>query len=328
MKTRTLSIFAILATVFLPVASALPNEITASQSLTNESGIAAPTLTLATSGIKVSLSWSSVTGATGYTLYYAPYPYTGSDSIENISMGMQTSMSVSLWEGAAFYVAVQSYNSKGQSGYSNITHFELNEDPNYSPYFIIPQNGDKIKEQSYITFTNSGDYLSSDVTYIWYSGTKMVSGVETLREFSSLEGFDAHNYAISYMSASENELRVYKMDTFVNNLISGVYLFDPYIATPLNMEPGQSYYYSSSWIDTYNNVHLDYTSNFSNIQRCSIRTHFGVFPDCLKVTVRTTCSNITSTAIRWLAKDTGLVRIINNTGDNSSTTVDIKRTYY
>jgi len=82
-----------------------------------------PILTVTTSGPTVSLSWTSVAGANGYTLYYAPYPYTGPDSIGNISMGIQTSMSASLWDGAAFYVAVEAYDSVETSGYSNIEYF-------------------------------------------------------------------------------------------------------------------------------------------------------------------------------------------------------------
>ena len=91
----------------------------------------APTLTVSTSGSTVTVSWTSTAtafrtnraGATGYTLSYAPYPYTGPDSIGSIDMGTQIGASFDLWEGAAFYVAVQAYNSAGSSGYSNIEYF-------------------------------------------------------------------------------------------------------------------------------------------------------------------------------------------------------------
>ena len=124
MKARKLSIlFVVLATVYLTVGMVLANETTVFEPLSHESTLAAPTLTGTTAGTTVSLSWTSVVGATGYILYYAPYPYTGSDSIGNISMGTQTSMSASLWDGAAFYVAVKAYDSKHFSGYSNIELF-------------------------------------------------------------------------------------------------------------------------------------------------------------------------------------------------------------
>jgi len=85
----------------------------------------APTLTMSVYGTMVVASWSSVPGAVGYTLSYAPYPYTGPSSISSIDMGTQRVLLVNLWPGAAFYVAVQAYNSAGSSGYSNIMYFIL-----------------------------------------------------------------------------------------------------------------------------------------------------------------------------------------------------------
>ena len=86
---------------------------------------AAPTLTVTVLGTNVTLAWNVVSGATGYTLFYAPYPYTGSGTIKSVDMGGQTSISVSLWQGAAFYVAVQAYNAVGSSPYSNIGFFSI-----------------------------------------------------------------------------------------------------------------------------------------------------------------------------------------------------------
>ena len=81
----------------------------------------APVLTVTTSGTTVSLSWTSVAGAEEYTLYYAPYPK--ADPIGNITLGDKTSMSASLPDGSAFYVALQAYDGVGSSGYSNIEYF-------------------------------------------------------------------------------------------------------------------------------------------------------------------------------------------------------------
>ena len=80
----------------------------------------APTLAVATTDLRVNISWDTVSGATGYTLFYAPYPYTVPETIGSIDMGTQTGISVNLWEGAAFCVAVQAQNSAGSSDYSNI----------------------------------------------------------------------------------------------------------------------------------------------------------------------------------------------------------------
>lgn len=82
-----------------------------------------PTLTVSTSGATVTVSWNAVANANGYMLSYAPYPYTGPDSIASVDMGTQTGISVNLWGGAAFYVAVQAYNFIGDSNYSNIEYF-------------------------------------------------------------------------------------------------------------------------------------------------------------------------------------------------------------
>ena len=128
MKTRKFSIlFVFLVTVCLTAGTAMASETTIFDSLSHRSALAAPTLTVTTSGTTVSLSWSSVAGATGYTLYYVPYPYTGPDSIGNIPMGTETSMSISLWKGAAFYAAVKSYDSVESSGYSNIDLFTIDD---------------------------------------------------------------------------------------------------------------------------------------------------------------------------------------------------------
>ena len=101
----------------------------------------APVLTVTTSETTVSLSWTSVAGATGYTLYYAPYPYTGPESIGNITLGDKTSMSASLSEGAAFFVALQAYDGVGSSGYSNIEHFIIAHSLSVSPSSLSISQG-------------------------------------------------------------------------------------------------------------------------------------------------------------------------------------------
>ena len=126
MKTRTISIlFVVLVAVCLTMGSALATDTTVFESLGDLNAVAAPVINVTTSGTTVSLSWTSVAGATGYTLSYAPYPYTGPDSIGNIPMGTETSMSASLWDGAAFFVALQAYDSVESSGYSNIELFTI-----------------------------------------------------------------------------------------------------------------------------------------------------------------------------------------------------------
>ena len=103
-----------------------------------------PILTLTTSGTSVTASWSSVANAIGYTLFYAPYPYTGPDSIGSVEMGTKTGASFNLWGGAAFYVAVQAYNGFGNSGYSNIEYFIIGSPPptyTWKAHANIPTGG-------------------------------------------------------------------------------------------------------------------------------------------------------------------------------------------
>jgi len=81
--------------------------------------LATPELTIAISDITVSMSWGAVENAAGYTVYYAPYPYTGSgEGVADI--GNVTSLNANLWSGASFYLAIQAYNSTGTSDLSNI----------------------------------------------------------------------------------------------------------------------------------------------------------------------------------------------------------------
>lgn len=114
------------------VGSSLSNEKNVFEPVTVRASISAPTLTVTTVDTTVSLSWTSVSGATGYTLYYAPYPDV--TSINSIDMEHRTSFSANLSKGNAFYVAIKAYTNKGSSGYSNICYFILTEDYDDFPH--------------------------------------------------------------------------------------------------------------------------------------------------------------------------------------------------
>jgi len=79
-----------------------------------------PVLTVTTSGSTVTASWTAVPGATGYTVFYAPYP--NPDVIKSADIGNQTGFSLVL-PNAAFYIAIQAHDNKTTSGYSNVEHF-------------------------------------------------------------------------------------------------------------------------------------------------------------------------------------------------------------
>lgn len=89
--------------------------------------IDAPILSVSSSSLDLSLSWPSVADATGYTLHYAPYPYQGEHTIIHADMGTATEFSITLWDGAAYYVAVTSLSSvtNEKSSYSNIELFSI-----------------------------------------------------------------------------------------------------------------------------------------------------------------------------------------------------------
>jgi len=82
-----------------------------------------PVISHTTDGLNLTINWTSVLGATGYILSYAPNPYSGTASFEALDMGEETSLSIALWDGASYSIAVQSYNLQGNSAYSDIGSF-------------------------------------------------------------------------------------------------------------------------------------------------------------------------------------------------------------
>jgi len=94
--------------------------------------------------LTVDIDWTPVEGATQYRLSYAPYPYTGPESIKSIDLGTDTSFSADLWNGAAFYIAVQAGDGQGYSGYSNIENFTVTATPPTS-YRKLPRQVDIVR---------------------------------------------------------------------------------------------------------------------------------------------------------------------------------------
>ena len=86
---------------------------------------ASPVMSHMANGLNITATWTWVPGATGYRIYYAPYPYSGPESIGNFDVGNTNSFSQPLWEGAAYYFAVSAYDTQGESGYSNIERFTM-----------------------------------------------------------------------------------------------------------------------------------------------------------------------------------------------------------
>ncbi len=97
--------------------------IIAISSHSHAAGIGAPHLSVGTAGGEVQARWSEVDGADGHLLLYAPYPH--GIPVQTIDMGSNHDLSIDLPMGAAFYVAIQAYDSDGRGDLSNIEFFEL-----------------------------------------------------------------------------------------------------------------------------------------------------------------------------------------------------------
>lgn len=93
-----------------------------------ESSLTMPRLAVGADKQSLSLSWESVAGATGYRLYYAPYPYQGEQTVAVLDMGNSLSINGELPEGSSYLVAVEAYNATSSSPLSNVEYFILDND--------------------------------------------------------------------------------------------------------------------------------------------------------------------------------------------------------
>ena len=103
MKKTVLFIAALLVLISSGVSTAVPN---------------APQLCFSATGLSITVNWTTVPNATGYRLYYAPYPYKGEETIGSFDMGTDTSVSYYLWNNANYYIATTSRDASGESPYS------------------------------------------------------------------------------------------------------------------------------------------------------------------------------------------------------------------
>ncbi len=99
---------------------------------------AAPSLTSVIGGDRsVSIYWQSVSGASGYRVYYDEDannpPYTPDRGSSPFDVGNVTSIRITgLSAGQRYYVAVTAYNADGESGYSNERSGRTNDPPTES----------------------------------------------------------------------------------------------------------------------------------------------------------------------------------------------------
>lgn len=81
-----------------------------------------PVMTISTTGIQLSVSWTAPEGVTGYKFLFAPYPYNG-ETIGEIELGNITSVAADLWDGASYHIAILAYDLHGSTALSNIEYF-------------------------------------------------------------------------------------------------------------------------------------------------------------------------------------------------------------
>ncbi|QOJ23021.1 MAG: hypothetical protein HRU78_04670 [Gammaproteobacteria bacterium] len=182
----------------------------------------APTLTHSISGLTVTTSWTSVPGATEYKLSYAPIPYTGPESIASLNVGGVTSFTASLWEGAAFYIAVQAGDGNEFSEYSNIDSFALvSASVNLSGNWKITETFGPnncaypvgAQYNYYVIFTQSGNSITADGYSSELLSGNLVGNTATLT--SSYEDNEGGEYYA--------EIDTMKLTILPDNSISGSY---------------------------------------------------------------------------------------------------------
>ena len=82
-----------------------------------------PVLLVETNENQVDITASRITGATGYRLYFAPFP--GAEDIFALDLGTSRTLSVELPSGTALYLAVQAYTYACSSPLSNVECFTI-----------------------------------------------------------------------------------------------------------------------------------------------------------------------------------------------------------
>jgi formylglycine-generating enzyme required for sulfatase activity len=103
----------VLLTTFLVAGIALANDPGIFDSVSSDSALEAPKLTVKIEGVKVTLSWSKVTGAADYEVHYAQAPYDHPRTIGTIDVGNKTSAIYMLAPGSYYHIAVKACDASG-----------------------------------------------------------------------------------------------------------------------------------------------------------------------------------------------------------------------
>lgn len=79
-------------------------------------------------GVRLSLSWNSVSCPSGYVLYYAfpdTHGHVDMNTLGFLNMGAKTALSADLWHGASLFVAISSAVSSEKTLFSNLVFVEI-----------------------------------------------------------------------------------------------------------------------------------------------------------------------------------------------------------
>ncbi|NOQ63873.1 MAG: hypothetical protein GQ582_05120 [Methyloprofundus sp.] len=178
----------------------------------------APQLNTNTEGLTVSLQWASVDKAAGYTLFYAPFPFLGADSIDSVDMGKQTSFSIDLWRDAAFYVAIQAYDAKRESSdYSNVGFlFIQDRGEQYRDFW--QKTSKEIAQKSFV----SDDFLYAQLPDISNCSAGKLNTAAKLRSLDTLNATrQLHNLALLTQSDdADEEVQQASLIQKANNFLS------------------------------------------------------------------------------------------------------------
>lgn len=122
----------------------------------------------------VTLYWPDISNADKYMLYYALYPYTASDKIYEVNLGVLNTLLFDLSNCPPVYVGVRAFNGQEVSGFSNIELIIVNPQTTTTPQ--SPQD-------------NAWNNLKGTWSYCEYNPGSTVS-LKMLRIYSINSGYD------------------------------------------------------------------------------------------------------------------------------------------
>ena len=219
-------------------------------------------------------------------------------------MGNRTDFSITLWEGAAFLIAVQAYNQQDYSGYSNIEQFTIRAQGDsvlLSDYFPLEVGNEWVYHTSNSSkWTRVVESISYPLTCYTgrYSPTAYPMNVVQLYSAGKFEYFDL-NGGFGYWGSDEDG-EGYRIDNG--------FVFDDIMNVGQSVELIRDIYDDGGKFSREGNLKLEF------LEKIGITVPAGNFSDCIHL--RFTSSNVdpgeTNVWEEWWAKGVGRIRISNS----------------